>query len=130
MVVDASNGNPNADVSKVRNPERRRRERFRAQWRVRFWKPSGEAVEALTVDVSSDGFYCRCSQQFSEDDRLSAILEIPGAGADADLHKLALSCEVQVLRVKTLAGGREWGLAVRILDYSVAAPPRGLEGKG
>lgn len=79
-------------------------------------------VEALTVNVSSDGFYCSCPHRFSEGDRFSALLEIPGTSADAEGHGLSLRCEVQMLRADALADGREWGSAFRILDYSVAAP--------
>lgn len=122
MAVDTSNGKLNTGTSKGRIVERRKRERFRAQWRVRLWSASGEIVEALTANVSSGGFYCYSSKQFSEGDRVRALLEMKGGSAEGEAPKLVLRCDIEVLRVEALIDGCQWGFACQILDYSVAGP--------
>ncbi|MGH9344049.1 MAG: PilZ domain-containing protein [Terriglobia bacterium] len=122
MAVDTSNGKLAEEASAYYIPERRKRERFRARWRVRLWDASDDIVEALTTNVSSGGFYCRSPRQFSEGDRLTALLEILGASAESDAHKLTLRCDIQVLRIEAVDGSSNWGLACQIRDYCVVGP--------
>lgn len=123
MDANPSNGKVTAEASNGCIPERRKRERFRACWGVHLWKGAGHAVDALTSDVSSGGFYIRCPEPFAPGNKITAFLEIPGGGADEGSPKLVLRCDVRVLRIETLADSCDWGLGCEILDYSLHGLP-------
>jgi hypothetical protein len=120
MATDAPHGVASNKMPNQRIAERRKRERLPAQWPVRLWRDFANFVEALTLNVSSHGLYCRCPQPFSAGERVIAFLEIPIAHAGRECHRLVLRCEVYVLWVEALIDRCEWGLGCEILDYSVA----------
>ncbi len=89
------------------------------QWPVRMWRVHEHLLDTYTVNVSSGGFYCVCSQPFSPGEMLIAVLEIPGACGDREPQKLLLRCEVLVLRIETVIDSCDCGIACRIINYSV-----------
>lgn len=108
-----------AETVTGRTPERRKRQRLAAQWPLRIWGGAEDALVARTVNVSSDGLYCLLSQHFSPGEVLKALLEISGSASDEEPRQIALSCEIQVLRVERSPDSNTWGVAFRILNYSV-----------
>ncbi len=102
--------------------DRRKRQRVIVQWPVRIWRRNEHVLDACTVNISSGGLYCICPGPLSPGDTLIAILEIPGSSADRERPKLMLRCEILVLRVETLADNSQFGVACRIMNYSVLRP--------
>jgi len=98
--------------------DRRKRRRFLAQWHVQLCSAAEKIVDALTKDVSSGGFYCRSPRAFSLGERLTAVLEMPSTVVDRQ-SALVLSCDVYVLRVEALLNDCGWGIALKIVDYSL-----------
>jgi hypothetical protein len=123
MVTEAPASTEIVDIFIGRIAERRRRNRVIVQWAVRIYRSNEHILDTCTVNVSSGGFYCVCSQPLSAGEDLIALLEIPGGDADHQCRKLVLHCEVLVLRVEALSNSRSWGIAFRIKNYSVVKPP-------
>ncbi|MBV9497917.1 MAG: PilZ domain-containing protein [Acidobacteriaceae bacterium] len=99
--------------------DRRKRKRVAVQWPVQMWKSRHPVSDALTVNVSSGGFYCCSGRPFSPGDHLTALLAIPSPGSNLESQRLTLRCEVVVLRVETSDDGHDTGVACQIRDYSV-----------
>lgn len=119
MVADAPFSTDTAETFNVRIADRRKRRRLAVQWPVRMWRMHKQVLDTYTVNVSSSGFYCVCSQPLSPGETLIAVLEIPGPGGDREFQKVVLRCGVLVLRIETLTHSCNCGIAFRILNYSV-----------
>lgn len=102
--------------------DRRKRQRLVVQWPLRLWRNGEHIVDTFTVNVSSGGFYCICRQRFSPGETLLALLEIPKPGTDRESSKIVLCCEALVLRVEIVADTGDFGIACRIVTYSVFRP--------
>jgi hypothetical protein len=100
--------------------ERRKRQRLAARWPVQIWRASEDVINAHTINVSSDGFYCVLSQHLSPGEVFRALLEISGSGGNRESRQIVLCCEIQVLRVESLTDSGTRGVAFRIVNYSVA----------
>jgi hypothetical protein len=104
-----------------RRSERRGRIRTTVHWPVRFFRNhTGEAVETLTQDLSSGGFYCLSPTPFVLGERLVCVLRVPThrpGGKEADQ---TLECKVQVMRVDPAVQEEFYGIACRIEDYRFA----------
>jgi len=100
--------------------ERRSRTRMRVHWRVCFWGgPLTEAVETVTRDLSSDGFYCFCKVPFVPGERLACRLRIPGFQFEAGALNVELECRVRVIRTEEANGDGSFGVGCRIEEYRV-----------
>lgn len=108
--------------------DRRAYRRIAAHWIFRLARSNEKAVDARTVNISSAGFCCHCTEPFSPGEILLALLEIPGLSADRQLETLVLRCQAVVLRAEILAESSQWRIAGRILDYSVLSTGRATSG--
>lgn len=111
-----STGTAEASIGRI--ADRRARHRIVTQWPLRLWRMHEHVVDTDTVNVSSAGFYCVSSKRFYPGETLIAVLEIPAPGVQA-LQHLLLRCEALVLRVETIIGSCNCGIACRIINYSV-----------
>jgi hypothetical protein len=103
------------------HPERRRRARTKLHWPVLFFRDhSAEAVESLTQDLSSGGFYCLSKTPFTSGERILCTLKIPTYDPVGKQCERTLECEVRVMRVEAAAGEDFYGIACRIDDYRFA----------
>lgn len=105
-----------------RHQERRGRPRLGVEWPLHVWRSQEDAADGVTANLSSSGVYWISTQRFSVGETLTAIVALGGLGADREPHKLLLRCELMVLRVEELAGRVSFGVACRIVDYSVRVP--------
>lgn len=94
--------------------ERRKRARFRVHWPLRF---RGDSVEAVTEDLSSEGFYFHAVRPLVPGEVRVCRLTLPAHDADEQSRHKAIECRVHVVRVESLAGGAGYGVGCRILDY-------------
>ena len=112
-------GNGNGDASMSDRAERRKRARVRVRWRLVLSRdPSGEeAVETLTEDLSSDGFYCFSKVPFAAGELLFCKIHIPIA--DAGCGASHLECHARVVRVEKSSAEDNYGIACLTEDYDV-----------
>jgi PilZ domain len=108
-------GNP--DIAKSVPAERRRSGRVSVHWPISlFPNQIGEdAVQTITENLSSQGFYCLSRKPFTVGEVLLCTLQIPmndfGVGAS---H---LECQVRVVRVEKDASADQYGIGCRMEDY-------------
>jgi len=113
-----------ADAASIHNfpqRDRRRRARWQVQWPVMFPGAPSTAIETVTRDLSSDGFYCLAATPFVPGESCFCILSVP-ANDPKDLTRMTpLHCRVRVIRVDVEDG--LFGVACRIEDYQVQPSP-------
>jgi hypothetical protein len=99
--------------------ERRNSTRLKLTSAVRIHRRGElQAVETVTEDLSSEGFYCISERPFSPHEWLECELTISSAQPSAPLDKgLVLRCTAEVVRL--LPAGPRFGLACRFENYSL-----------
>jgi hypothetical protein len=102
--------------------ERRKRVRTRLHWPVLLFRdrPGAEAIESVTCNLSSSGFFCLTQVQLMEGERLVCSIRIPTHDPHGKHLERTLECMVQVMRAVPQEGGDSFGVACRIEDYHVS----------
>lgn len=104
-------------------PERRRRVRLPLRLPVCLFREEGrEPVNATTVNVSSDGFYCVTDANLETGEVMGCLLVVPTHDPYSRERKTALDCRVRVVRVSNLDIERMYGVACHIEDYHFIPP--------
>jgi hypothetical protein len=97
--------------------ERRARARTQVHWPVLLLRDcGGKAIETVTQNLSSSGFYCLSSAGLAPGERLFCTLRVPAHDPDNDGSAVSLECSAVVMRSEVTVGG-EFGVAFRIEDY-------------
>jgi len=110
-------------VSHSIQPDRRKRARVRVQWPLQFGGGSGKAIEAVTHDLSSHGFYCLTSSPMVPGEVRVCTLSLPANHPDQLNLVIPVHCRVRVVRVEALAERGPFGVGCRIDDYWVHQAP-------
>jgi len=98
-------------------PERRTRARTHLRCPVLLLPGGGaKAIETVTQNLSSSGFYCLSPLPLTPGDSLFCTLRMPTYDPRGEEHMLALECRVRVMRAGADAEGA-YGIACRIEDY-------------
>jgi hypothetical protein len=84
-----------------------------------FRNEAANAVESLTRDMSSGGFYCVTGIAFTPGERLICTLKIPTHDPNGKHLERRLECEVRVMRVEPQGAEGTFGLACQIEDYHI-----------
>ena len=105
------------------HPDRRKRARVPVEWPVVFSDGHGSVIEAVTHDLSSNGFYCLASRPFVPGEVRICTLSLPANHPDDLSLVMPVQCRVRVLRVEALAERDLFGVSCRIDDYWVHQPP-------
>jgi hypothetical protein len=106
-----------AVVESALRPERRRRARTQVHWPVLLLRDRApDAIETITHNLSSSGFYCFSPTPLAPGESLLCTLKLPAYDPNGQEQTLALECRVLVIRAEAAAGGL-FGLACRIEDY-------------
>ena len=115
-----------AELENPLPPERRKRTRNSLHWSVLLFRNNGtEAVESLTRDLSSSGFYCVTRIAFTPGERLICTLSIPTHDPNGTQLERRLECKARVLRVEPQGADGAFGLACQIEDYRfIQAAPK------
>ena len=101
--------------------ERRKRARTRLHWTVLLFRShTGDAIETLTRDLSSGGFYCLSKVPVTPGEMLTCTLKVPTHDPNGKLLERSLECKVRVMRVEAQDEEGIFGLACRIEDYHFA----------
>ena len=107
--------------AELENPlpqERRKRTRNHLHWSLLLFRNQrAEAVESLTRDLSSNGFYCVTGVAFTPGERVICTLKIPTHDPNGKHLEQKLECKVRVMRVEPQGTEGTFGLACRIEDY-------------
>ena len=106
-------------------PERRKRERTTVRWPVRLFRNGGQdAVDTVTRNLSSGGFYCLSPTAFVPGESIPCTLRLPAYNSTG--KTLVLLCQVHILRVEAIIGAdnddSSFGIACRIEDYHFSDP--------
>ena len=83
-------------------------------------KPGSEAIESVTRDLSSSGFFCLMRGPLTEGEYLVCSIKIPTHDPHGKHLERTLECRVQVLRVVPQESGDSYGVACRIEDYHLS----------
>src|SRR5215469_16970372 len=98
-------------------PDRRRRARTQVHWPVLLLPGRGaDAIETVTENLSSTGFYCFSTAPLTPGDPLLCRLKVPAYDPNGEEGALALECRVMVMRAEAAPDGF-FGIAFRIEDY-------------
>ena len=107
-----------ASMGRGIQPERRKRVRTMVHWPVLFFRENaGEAVESVTRDLSSSGFYCLSKAPFVCGEPLICALKVPAHDPLGTERVLALECRVRVVRCEPTSSDGLFGIACCIEDY-------------
>lgn len=97
--------------------ERRTRARTEVHWPVLLLRDHGvNAIETITENLSSSGFYCLSTVPVMPGESLRCSLRVPAHDPKGEERMVMLECSVQVLRTEATSEG-SFGIACRIEDY-------------
>jgi len=101
--------------------ERRRRFRANVHWAVRLLRhPERPPIDCVTVNLSSEGFFCLCDELFVPGELLQCIISVPAQARAPEAECMTLRCLVQVVRVESSSG--RYGVGCHIENYRLIPP--------
>src|SRR5450759_4493428 len=101
MELSAIYSKKSAELENLLPSERRKRARNHLHWSLLlFPNQATEAVESLTRDLSSSGFYCVTGVAFIPGERLICTLKVPTHDPNGKHLEQKLECRVRVMRVE------------------------------
>jgi hypothetical protein len=110
-----------AELPAPHSSERRKRARTRLHWPVLLFRShAADAIESLTRDLSSEGFYCLAKMPFTVGESLICTLKVPTHDPNGKHLERSLECKVRVMRVEPQAEEGMFGIACWIEDYHFA----------
>lgn len=101
------------------NTERRLHRRLALHWRLRLSYGSVGPVETRTENLSSRGFYCILETPLVPGDVVTCDIMIPNYDTP-DRGASSIACQAEVIRVEAVGTEPGFGVACRILDFTLA----------
>lgn len=101
------------------NTERRLYRRLGLRWRLRLSSTAIGTVETRTENLSSRGFYCFTEAPLVPGEVVNCDITIPNYGA-SDRGASLIVCQAEVIRVEAVGTDPGFGVACRILDFTLA----------
>jgi hypothetical protein len=92
------------------------------RWPLLFRDAPGAAVDTMTENLSSDGFYCVTAVPFVPGDIRFCTLTAPACHPEDSSGMILVQCRVRVVRVQALSESGQFGMGCRIEDYRVCLP--------
>ncbi len=103
--------------------DRRRRSRMRVRWALRFPKwDTAEAVEAVTHNLSSDGFGFLAKIPFVPGEFRVCMLAVPANHPRTDEPAMSVECKVRIVRSQAQQDGL-YEIGCKIEDYRFTNSP-------
>lgn len=100
--------------------DRRRNPRAPLHWTVYLaFSGSPHPHRTITRDINKDGFYCSLEQPVRPGERIECDIVMPTHGSPYPDDLAYLRCHALAVRVETIEGSSEFGLACLIEDYCV-----------
>lgn len=85
---------------------------------VALARNGGEPVRTVTINVSSEGFFCETAEQFHPGEVLKCRLALAYDILGREANGLSIDGVAEVIRVVADASGRpRFGVACRLRDY-------------
>jgi hypothetical protein len=103
------------------NAERRIYRRLALHWRLRLSSPVVGTLETRTENLNSRGFYCLLESPLLPGDVVSCEIAIPNYGTQEHGASMIV-CQAEVIRVEAVGTEPGFGVACRILDFTLANP--------
>jgi PilZ domain len=101
-------------------PERRARHRITVHWPILFFRMgSGETIETVTQNLSSNGFYCHAAVPITPGEAVRCILKIPSYDPTGFEKSRVLECRIRVTRVEPGSVEGSFGIACQIQDFQL-----------
>lgn len=100
------------------NSERRLCRRLSLHWRLRLSSTAIGTVETKTENLSSKGFYCFLESPLVPGEVINCDITIPNY-TTPDHEIFSILCQAEVIRVEALGTNPGFGVACRILDFSL-----------
>jgi hypothetical protein len=100
------------------NSERRLCRRLSLHWRLRLSSTAIGTVETKTENLSSRGFYCYLESPLVPGEVINCDITIPNY-TTPDHEISSILCQAEVIRVEALGASPGFGVACRILDFSL-----------
>ena len=123
MIADRHPNSEPVALRRIPAVDRRKHRRLVLAWPLKLCG-NGVVVHTHTVNISSAGFFCLSSCPFSSGQNIIGLLEFPEFSSAAGYTRMLLRWEATVVRVETIIGRHEYGIAFRITDYSVVTSSR------
>lgn len=83
---------------------------------------ASNAIRAETENLSTEGFFCRCTQVFPPGAHLQFVLVLPGAAGKRQAENfMYLKGTVEVIHAVAYASSSEFGIGCQLRSYSVLA---------
>lgn len=102
-------------------PDRRKRPRIRVHWPVILFRSQvAAAIQSMTQDLSSSGFYCLTSVPLIPGEMLISALKVPFHDPNGKHLERSLECTVRVVRVEPIDSEGTFGVGCHIEDYHFA----------
>jgi PilZ domain len=98
--------------------ERRFCRRLNLHWRLRLSSAAIGTLETRTENLSSRGFYCFLETPLVPGDVISCDIAIPNYSAP-DRGISSIACQAEVIRVEAVGTDPSFGVACRILDFTL-----------
>jgi hypothetical protein len=98
--------------------ERRLSRRLSLRWRLRLSGASIGIVETKTENLSSRGFYCYLESPVVPGEVVTCTISMPSYSASNRLV-CSLVCQAEVIRIEAVGPTHGFGVAWRIIDYTV-----------
>ena len=100
--------------------ERRKLTRCTLKWPILIWRRGDvRAAEGYTRNISSEGFYCSTQESFLPGEQLEGRIEMLSQDQEGSQVCIDLHCQVEIVRVDIAGVTAEFGLACKILSYSI-----------
>ena len=104
--------------------ERRKRVRAQVHWPVFFAQPGrDDAIQTVTHDLSSNGFYCIANLAFVPGETRECTLVVPTHNPHGGQPVVPVLCKVRVIRVEVVGDDGLYGVGFRIEDYRFSQQP-------
>jgi len=100
------------------NTDRRLCRRLSLHWRLRLSSTAIGSVETKTENLSSVGFYCYLESPLVPGEVLTCDITIPNY-TTPDHEISSIVCQAEVIRVEALGTAPGFGVACRILDFTL-----------
>lgn len=110
---------PSLMTSDPRVIDRRRQRRLPLRWTAYLYRAGvSEPIEAMTRNVSSDGFYCVVEEPFAIGETVRSALLVPAFDPDAPDRVMTIESECSVVRVECIGTGA-YGVAFHMRTLHV-----------
>jgi hypothetical protein len=107
------------DFAESSRADRRQRRRTPVRWSLALLRNSGSpAIETVTDNLSSAGFYCLSPAPLTPGETLHCVLRVPAYDPGDQERHISLECAAVEVRAEAAPDGY-FGVACRIVEYQL-----------